>query len=88
MPASGALEFHKGDILKKQDLEYLDECKHQETIKLFEWWGQAISQVRGQQKPVLHIRKNFSESLSVVRTSDYFDMRLELKQLREQLNIA
>lgn len=87
MPMSGAMEYHKGDILKEQDNEWVDECKNQESVKLWAWWQQAVNQVRGMQKPVLHIKRNHSESLSVIRTSDYFDMRLELKQLREQLGI-
>lgn len=88
MPMSGAMEHHKGDILKKHDHEWVDECKNQESVKLWAWWQQAVDQVKGMQKPVLHIKRNHTESLSVIRTTDYFDMRLELKQLREQLNIA
>lgn len=87
MPMSGAMEFHKGDILKKHDNEYVDECKNAETVKLWLWWAQTAIQARGLQKPVLHVKRNLSESLSIIRTSDYFDMRLELKQLREQLGI-
>ncbi len=42
MPLSGAIGTLKGDILKmddrgrKVDLEYVDECKNAETIKLTE----------------------------------------------------
>jgi hypothetical protein len=88
MPMSGAMEFHKGDILKKHDYEFVDECKNQETTKLYEWWGQAKSQAYGQQKPVLHIKRNLTEPLSVISTDTYFQLRLEIKQLREQLGGA
>lgn len=87
MPMSGAMEFHKSDILKKNDNEFVDECKNQETTKLWEWWAQARGQAYGQQKPVLHIKRNNTEPVSVISTDTYFQMRLEIKQLREQLNI-
>lgn len=87
MPMSGAMEFHKGDILKKHDNEFVDECKNQETTKLWEWWDQAKGQAHGLQTPVLHLKRNRSESLSVISTDVYFQMRLELKQLREQIGI-
>lgn len=87
MPMSGAMEFHKGDLLKKNDSEWVDECKSQETISVWAWWRQTSSQVRGMQRPVLHVKRNMTESLSIIRTTDYFDMRLELKQLREQVGI-
>jgi hypothetical protein len=85
MPMSGAMEFHKGDLLKKHDHEWVDEAKNQETTKLYEWWRQAAAQARGLQKPVLHVKKNLTESLTVMRTDDYFQLRLEIKQLREEL---
>jgi hypothetical protein len=87
MPMSGAMEFHKGDILKKKDNEFVDEAKCQETVKLYEWWSQARSQARGLQKPALHIRKNYGESLTVMSTEDWFQLRRELLDLREQLGL-
>lgn len=88
MPMSGAMEHHKGDIFKRHDNEWVDECKNQETVSVWAWWKQAVSQIRGHQKAVLHIKRNYeTESLSIMKTEDYFQMRAELKQLREQLNI-
>lgn len=87
MPMSGAMEFHKGDILKKRDNEFVDECKNQETVKLWEWWGQAQAQATGMQRPVLHIRRNLTEPVTVMSTDSYFQLRLEIMQLREQLGI-
>lgn len=87
MPMSGAMQFHKGDILKKHDHEFVDECKHQEAIAIWACWAQAVEQAHGQQKPALHIRRNFHESLTVMRTEDWFQLRVELKQLREQLGL-
>lgn len=87
MPMSGGMAFHKGDLLKKKDNEFVDECKNQETVKLWEWWTQAQAQAKGLQKPVLHIRRNLTEPVTVISTDTYFQMRLELKQLREQLGI-
>lgn len=83
MPMSGAMEFHKGDILKKNDNEFVDECKNAETVKLWDWWRQAQGQARGLQKPVLHIKRNLTQPITVLNTDDYFQLRLEIKQLRE-----
>lgn len=88
MPMSGAMDFHKGDLLKKHDHEFVDECKNQETVKLWEWWDQSKRQATGLQKPVLHIKRNLSEPLTVVSTDTYFQLRLEIKQLREELGIS
>lgn len=88
MPMSGAMDNHKGDILKKYDHEWTDECKNQEKAKVWEWWKQTISQIRGGMKPVLFIKKNFeAEPLAIIRASDFFDMRAEIKQLRKENNI-
>lgn len=86
MPMSGAMEFHKGDLLKKKDTGFVDECKCQETIKLYKWWGQAKSQARGLQVPILHIKKNLSESLTVMSTEQYFQLRREILDLQEQID--
>lgn len=88
MPMSGAMANHKGDILKKYDHEWVDECKNQEKVKVWEWWGQTVRQVFGLEKPVLFIKKNYeTDPLAIMRAKDYFNLRLEIKQLREQLNI-
>lgn len=87
MPMSGAMQNHKGDILKKHDQEFVDECKNQEKTKIWQWWKQTDSQARGLQKPVLFIKRNYeSEPLAVLKARDFFDLRAELKQLRQQLN--
>lgn len=88
MPMSGAMEFHKGDILKKTDHQYVDECKNQETTKLWEWWVQAQSQARGLQVPVLHIKRNNTNPVTVMDTDTYFQLRREIFDLREQLGIV
>jgi Holliday junction resolvase len=75
MPTSGAMLLHKGDILKGEIDEWVDECKCQETTKIWEWWKQATEQCNDKQKPVLHIKRNHSESLTIMRTEDYFKLR-------------
>jgi hypothetical protein len=88
MPMSGAMDNHKGDILKKHDHEFVDECKNQEKTKIWAWWDQTEAQARGLEKPVLFIKKNYEKApLAIIRARDYFDMRAEIKQLREQLNV-
>jgi len=81
MPTSGAMLLHKGDILKGEIDEWIDECKCQETVKLWEWWKQAVEQCSEAQKPALHIKRSHSESLTVMRTEDYFELRERLKEL-------
>lgn len=83
MPMSGAMQFHKGDIFKGELDEWVEECKNQERVQLWSWWDQAVSQVTGLEKPVLHISGNYRPTLSVVRFEDLLDLRLEVKQLRE-----
>jgi hypothetical protein len=85
MPMSGAMEFHKGDILKKRDTMYVDECKNAETVKLHEWWRQAQAQAFGLQIPILHIKRNYTPPLTVMDTDTYFQMRKEIKDLTESL---
>lgn len=88
MPMSGGMANHKGDLLKRHDHEWIDECKNQEKTKIWEWWTQTARQIRGLERPVLFIKKNYeAEPLAIIRARDYFDLRLEVKQLREQLNI-
>ena len=47
MPLSGAMAHFKGDIHKRNDWEWIDECKKHETIKLGEFWDQAVEQTSG-----------------------------------------
>lgn len=87
MPMSGAMTHFKGDIWKPNDFEYLDECKNSEKVRLWEWWEQTVGQATGARIPVLHISRNNSPILTVISMETYFQMRAEIKQLREQLNI-
>jgi len=84
MPTSGAMMLHKGDILKGEKDVWVDECKCQETTKLWEWWKQAVEQCSEEEHPVLHIKRNNTESLTVVRTEDYFLLRETIKDLEEK----
>lgn len=86
MPMSGAITHMKGDIHKRYDYEYVDECKQQERILFWKWWDQAKAQATGQQKPVLHISSNHREVVTCLRLEDYMNLRAEVKQLREQLD--
>ena len=87
MPMSGAMSFHKGDLLKKNDHEFVDECKNQEKVSLWECWSQAKAQAKGLQKPVLHIRRNHTPPITIMDTDDWFQLRVELMQLRRQVGI-
>lgn len=82
MPMSGAMAYHKGDIFKGETDEFVEEAKNQEKVKLWEWWQQAKDQCTGLEKPMLHISRNYSEILTVMRFDDVLQMRLELRDLR------
>lgn len=86
MPMSGAMDHHKGDILKKHDKEVVDECKNQESISIWACWRQTASQARGLEIPALHLKKNNIEPLTVMTTKDWFNLRKELKDLREEVS--
>lgn len=82
---SGAMSNHKGDIWKPNDYGYVDECKNSERVQLWEWWTQAASQAQGLQIPILHISRNNSPILTVMNMETYFQLRLEILQLQEEL---
>ena len=81
MPMSGGMKggFAKGDILKRQFDGWVDECKNQERIAIWECWNQAREQCGFGNKPVLHFSANNKEMLTVIRTEDYFEMRQIIK---------
>jgi hypothetical protein len=86
MPLSGAFDGLKGDIFKPNDKAWVDECKNQEKVKLWEFWEQASVQAKGLQKPVLHISGNYRPILTVMKIDDYFHLRQCEQQLEELLN--
>jgi hypothetical protein len=86
MPMSGAMQYHKGDIFKGVYDEWVDECKNQEKVKLWEWWQQAKDQCGHYQKPLLHISRNYSENLTVMRTDDYFELRETIADLQQTIS--
>ena len=68
MPLSGAMAHFKGDIHKRNDWEWVDEVKNHETIKLGEFWDQAVAQTSGGLRtPVLHISSNYRPIITVIR---------------------
>ena len=85
MPMSGAIATLKGDIFKRNDVGWVDECKNQEKVQLWAWWEQAKSQAKGLQRPLLHVSGNYREILTVMRVEDYMHLRACEKQLEELL---
>jgi hypothetical protein len=83
MPTSGALSNFKSDILKRIYDGWSDECKSRAKIAVYDWWEKTVRQ-SGSAKPVLHIKANNKEILTIIRASDYFDMREELQDWRNQ----
>lgn len=83
MPLSGAMSHFRGDIWKPNDYEYLDECKNQEKVKLWEWWNQAKFQASGNRIPILHIGGNYRPILTVMEIETYMNLRAEIIQLKQ-----
>lgn len=84
MPMSGAMAWHKGDINKPNDYQYVDEVKAQEAIKFWPFWEQAVSQATNGRTPVLHITSNNRPILTVISLETYMDLRKTIKDLEEQ----
>jgi len=85
MPTSGAMSHFKGDILKPDDYEYLDEVKCQEKVSLWKWWEQAKNQATGSRIPVLHITANFRQLLTVISFETYLNLRKTIKDLEARV---
>lgn len=78
--------YLKGDINKPNDYGWVDECKNQDKVKIWEFWAQTEEQAKGLQKPVLHFSGNYRPILTVMRVEDYFYLRQCEKQLEELLD--
>lgn len=82
MPLSGGFSHFPGDISKPNDYQFLDECKNSERVQLWEWWNQTSEQA-GNRIPVLHISRNHSPILTVMRMEDYMQLRKTIKDLEQ-----
>lgn len=68
MPMSGAIPGFKSDVLTNLPVSF--ECKNQEKVQLWEWWGQASSQA-GSKIPVLIVSRNrVPEPLAIITLED------------------
>lgn len=85
MPMSGAMAFHKGDVLKPNDYKYVDEVKCQERVQFWKFWEQAESQASLGRVPVLHITSNNRPILTVMELDTYMDLRKTIKDLEKTI---
>jgi hypothetical protein len=85
MPMSGAMAWHKGDINKPNDYQYVDECKNSERVRLWEWWTQAKDQATNGRIPLLHVSANFRPILTIMDAETYFDMRKTIMDLEKRI---
>lgn len=85
MPMSGAMAWHKGDINKPNDYQYVDECKNSERVQLWQWWTQAKEQATNNRIPLLHISANSRPILTVMNAETYFDMRKTIIDLEKRI---
>ncbi|MGV9002360.1 MAG: putative PDDEXK endonuclease [Candidatus Saccharimonadaceae bacterium] len=70
MPLSGAMSHFKSDIYKRNDYEWVDECKNHESINVKRFWEQTIAQST-LKTPVLHISSNFRPIITVLTQADF-----------------
>jgi hypothetical protein len=70
MPLSGAMTHFKSDIYKRNDYEWVDECKAHETVNLAKFWDQTTIQAPIR-TPVLHISANYRPIVTIIRQSDF-----------------
>lgn len=80
-PMSGALKMVAGygDIYTKLPFEF--ECKHQETMKFWDWWEQAESQQTMQKPAVLVHTANFRPIMVSMKAETFLNLLKELKEL-------
>ena len=86
MPMSGAMAHFKGDVWKKDDYYYLDECKNTERVQLWKFWEQAKSQAGSNRTPVLHISANNRPILTVIEFEEYLNLRKQVLDLERTLD--
>ena len=86
MPMSGAADGFKADILKRIYDGWKDECKARVSFSIYKHFDQAQSQCNGTEKPVLHIKADYKDPLTIIKTKDYFDLREELQDYIDQSN--
>jgi len=87
MPMSGACQGFKSDILKGHYDGWSDECKCRKSFSIYKLFEQAIRDAHGQ-KPVLHIKADYKEPLTVIWSKDYFELREELQDYENSKTIS
>lgn len=70
MPMSGAMAHFKSDIYKRFDMEWIDEVKCHETVRLGLFWKQTTIQA-GLRAPVLHVTANYRPIITIIRENDF-----------------
>lgn len=89
MPMSGAMTHFKGDIHKRNDWDWVDEVKNHETVKLGEFWRQAVEQCdSGLRTPVLHVTGNWRPLITIIRKTDFAGLVGEDTRRFDKLDIT
>lgn len=71
--AGAYIRSDEGDIATS--LPIAPECKHRESIAVYEWWEQTVRQNTNRDKiPVLFFKKNNHQSLTCVKTEDFIEL--------------
>lgn len=88
-PLSGAIENLKGDLNIAHNVaipfKFVHECKAQSTINIHQWWEQAKQQAGEFNEPVLHFKRDYKESLTVLKTDTYLTLLAEIIRLYNDL---
>ncbi len=87
MPMSGADVYLKGDIrhVHREPLpRFVDECKSGKRISWYEWWQQTKGQCHTGEEPLLHFKKDYKESLTLLKTDTFFEIIGQLVALYDE----
>lgn len=69
---SGAVFGLEGDLRTR--LPFTFELKHQEKIRLYEFWGQAVEQNTLPNSPVLILKSNNKKPLAIMDFQDWLEL--------------
>lgn len=85
-PRSGAGDTYKTDIAAP-GFNFGIEAKSQSTIKLRDWWRQALSGSPTYKMPALAIETDDGDKLAILRFSDFLDLVAQVAEDTERIKV-
>lgn len=78
MIGSGAFDNYKGDIYAPE-VPLTFECKNQETVKIWEYWTQALAQQKVYKPACLIVSGNYRPILAILDIDTLLNLLKEIK---------